>query len=123
MHLKKRLRLADFEARSVALFTTLALAAGLAAAQPGAAVTSPSASPSAASPSAAAPSPAAEAIPPNRWTAVQIEEAFRKTDQDHDGKITRQEATIWTGLSRQFELVDTNKDGNISSAEFDQALK
>lgn len=116
MSLKKRSRVADFEARSVILFSTLVLCAGMAAAQLGPATPAPSA-PSASS--AAAPA----AIPPNRWTMAQIEEAFRKTDHDHDGKITRQEAMIWTGLSRQFELVDTDKDGNISSAEFDEALK
>ncbi|MEO7548385.1 MAG: EF-hand domain-containing protein [Ramlibacter sp.] len=118
MHLKKRLRIANFETRSVALFTALALGAGLAAAQPGAATSSPTPPKS-----QAGSSQTAGAVPPNRWTAAQIEEAFRKTDKDRDGKITRQEATVWTGLSRQFGLVDTNRDGNISSAEFDEALK
>lgn len=121
MSLQKRLRIAsiaNFEAHSVALFTTLALSAGLAVAQ-----SSLTNNTTSAPKSQAGASHASDAIPPNRWTAVQIEEAFRKTDQDRDGKITRQEATIWTGLSRQFELVDTNKDGDISSAEFDEALK
>ncbi|RYF43585.1 MAG: EF-hand domain-containing protein [Comamonadaceae bacterium] len=119
MSLKKRSRVADFEVRSVILFSTLVLGAGLASAQLGPATPTPS---TLSTPSAsAAEIPAA--IPANRWTVAQVDEAFRKTDQDHDGKITRQEATIWTGLSRQFELVDTNKDGNISSAEFDEALK
>ncbi|RYF38931.1 MAG: hypothetical protein EOO25_16070 [Comamonadaceae bacterium] len=99
------------------LFSTLALSAGLAAAQLGPA----SRHPSPALPSAG--TQEATAVPPNRWTVGQIEEAFRKTDQDQDGKITRQEALIWTGLSRQFGLVDTNRYGNISSAEFDEALK
>ena len=119
MHVKKKSLLANFEARSVSLFSTLALSAGLVAAQTGPAMP-PAQTPPANTMGA---SPSSAAIPPNRWTAAQIDEAFKKTDQDHDGKITRQEATIWTGLSRQFELVDTNKDGNISSAEFDEALK
>ena len=118
MHLKKRFRIANFEAHSVALFTTLALSAGLATAQP-----NPASSLPAAPKSPPGTSQANDTIPPNRWTAAQIQDAFRKADQDRDGKISRQEATIWTGLSRQFDLVDTNKDGSISSAEFDEALK
>ncbi len=129
---------ASFEAHSVAMFATLALTGALVAPvqaqtsygnSPGPATSgapaaqAPGAAPM--SPAQAAPTapPATTAVPPNRWTSAQITEAFRKTDADGDGKITRQEATMWSGLSRQFDAIDTNKDGSISSAEFEEALK
>lgn len=66
---------------------------------------------------------AQDTIPPNRWTQLQIDDAFRKTDADHDGRLTRQEASIWSGLSRQFDVVDRDRDGWISRDEFNDALK
>jgi len=57
------------------------------------------------------------------WTVAQIDDAFRMTDSDQNGVISRQEAAIWTGLSRNFEQVDTNRDGVISRAEFEQRLR
>lgn len=109
-----RSRLPDFELRSVALLATLALTAGLATAQ----ATAPA--PAATAQKTAQ---AAESIPANRWTIAQIEDAFRKTDGDNNGAISRQEATMWTGLSRSFDKVDSDHDGVISRAEFDEALK
>jgi len=57
------------------------------------------------------------------WTVAQIDDAFRMTDSDQNGVISRQEAAMWTGLSRNFEQVDTNRDGVISRAEFEQRLR
>jgi hypothetical protein len=95
-----------FESRSVALFTTLVLAAGLSAAQSG------------------SPAPAsADAIPANKWTVAQIADAFRKTDTDGSGSISRQEAAMWSGLVRNFDRLDSNKDGQLSQAEFNEGLK
>lgn len=109
--------LSSFESRSVALFTMLVLTAGLSGAQPGGAPASPALP---AAPAAAAP---ADTIPPNPWTMAQIADAFRKTDADGNGSISRQEAAIWTGLVRNFDRLDTNRDGQLSRAEFDEGLK
>lgn len=57
------------------------------------------------------------------WTIAQIDDAFRMTDSDRNGVISRQEAAIWTGLSRNFDQADTNGDGVISRAEFEQRLR
>lgn len=109
MHLKRR-GLSSFEACSVALFTSLALG--------GAALPARSQTPS--TPSVTATS---AGIPPDRWTPEQLAQAFRRTDDDGDGRLSRQEASVWAGLSRRFDQVDSNKDGSISSAGFDEALK
>lgn len=107
--LSRRRHLRNFDARSVALFTALALTTALSGAQSGAAPASP----------------AGGAIPPNKWTLAQIEDAFRKTDADGDGdgSISRQEASMWAGLARNFDRLDSNKDGRLSRAEFDEGLK
>ena len=130
MHVKRR-RLSNFECGSLALFASLALGGG---AHPARAQTAAPSSSSATSPSAPrggttsfvlGPSrdTAAAAIPPNRWTGEQLAQAFKRTDTNGDGKISRQEAALLPGLARRFDQVDTDKDGSISSAEFDEALK
>jgi hypothetical protein len=104
MHLKRR-GLSNFEACSVALFTSLALG--------GAAL--PARSQTSSTPSVTAttsPARTGAAIPPDRWTPGQLAQAFRRTDDDGDGR-----------LSRRFDQVDSNKDGSISSTGFDEALK
>lgn len=104
----RRRNIRNFEARSVALFAALALTTALSGAQSG---TAPAAS------------CAGDAIPPNKWTLAQIEDAFRKTDTDGDGSISRREASRWTGLARNFDRLDSNQDGRLSRAEFDEGLK
>lgn len=115
MHIKRRRLLPHFETCSVALFVALALCGPLQAR----AQTDTTAS------ATAQVSPAATqgSIPPNSWTARQISEAFREGDKNGDGRLSREEAALWAGLSRRFDQVDTDKDGSISSAEFDEALK
>lgn len=115
MHVKRR-RLPNFETCSVALFATLALGGHFQArAQTPSAPSAPT--------SQSTPAPNNGAIPPNRWTREQLTRAFKRSDTDGDGRLSRQEATMWAGLSSRFDQIDANKDGSISSAEFDEALK
>ena len=110
--------LPHFEAASVALFTLLLLGGALHA--------------HAQTPPAAAPATGADPLTaylqrtadaPEPWALSQISEAFQRTDANRDGVITREEAKIWTGLTRQFDHFDTDRDGKLSNAEFTQALK
>jgi hypothetical protein len=128
----KRQRISDFEARSVALFATLAVGAALAChAFAAHALTAlpapPSMTPSAATVPAAAQkaqlSPVSGATITPRWVAEQIDDAFRRADSDADGRLSRQEAGLWTGLARGFDQIDSDRDGSISSAEFHESLK
>lgn len=115
MHVKRR-RLPNFEACSVALFASLALYGPL----PAKAQTAPS------SPALSATSggPAANpAIPANRWTPEQLRQGFNQLDADADQQLSRKEASTLPGLARRFDQIDANKDGSISSAEFDESLK
>jgi hypothetical protein len=119
MRIRRRV-LPDFESCSVALFALLAVGgAWHARAQTAPAPT--------ARPGVHAPAPqmsaTAAAIPANQWTLDQIDDAFRRTDADRDGVISRNEAKIWNGLTRKFDQVDTNHDGTISRTEFLDALK
>lgn len=112
----RRRALPDFEVRSVALFALLALGGALQAR----AQTAP------APMTTAAPAPiqrTAAAMPPNQVTLDQIAEAFQRTDANGDGLISRDEAKIWNGLTRQFDKVDADRNGTISNAEFLEALK
>jgi hypothetical protein len=137
MHLKRGL--SNFEACSVALFTSLALGAAALPARsqtprptvpatawkalPATTSTVPSVERSATASSRISRGPSGAAIPPNRWTAEQLDEAFKRIDDDGDGRLSREEASVSEGLSRHFDQVDSNKDGSVSSAEFDEALK
>lgn len=135
MHVKRR-RLPNFETCSVALFASMALYGPL----PSRAQTAaPPAARSVLSTSSNVPSPqrsgtststtqlsgasSDQVIPPNRWTPEQLSQAFKKSDVNGDGKLSREEASVWAGLSKHFDEIDRNKDGSISSAEFDEALK
>lgn len=101
MHVK-RIRRFPFDTRSLALFTSLALGSGLAAAQF-------SIGPTPAAPGAT--TPAAQAIG-----------LFHKLDADGNGSISRKEATDSGGfLLRNFDALDTNRDGVLSRAEFDRS--
>jgi hypothetical protein len=89
----------SFNRRSLALFASLAVGSGLAAAQfsVGPAV-----------PAASAPAPAAGKA-----------DSFRKLDADGNGSISRKEAET-AGMSvREFEALDANRDAELSPAEFE----
>ena len=72
--------------------------------------------------SGAASAPAAELPAPPRYAASDLERAFGFMDGDHDGKVSRQEASGFRGVARNFDRADTNQDGFLSREEFDTAM-
>jgi hypothetical protein len=133
MHVKRRRLLPNFEHCSVALFASMALYGPLPATAQAASTTAPrmatpraGAAPSpfaAGAPATQLSAPPSGAIPPNSWTPEQLNDAFKRSDSNGDSRLSREEAAMWSGLSRRFDQIDSNKDGSISSAEFDEALK
>ena len=53
----------------------------------------------------------------------EITEEFMDLDTDHDGYITRKEASKWKYLARVFDKFDTNHDGKLSRQEYEKAVK
>ena len=99
-----RSNLPRFEARSLALFASLALGSTLAAAQ-------------------FSIGPAPLKPEQNVASAQQVATEFKKIDADRNGAISRKEAAPLKGLSRNFDKVDANRDGALSRQEFEQSLK
>ena len=75
------------------------------------------------SPTAPASAAAAEApAPAQRYAASDLERAFGFMDGNHDGKVSRQEASSFRGVAKNFDRADTNQDGFLSREEFDTAM-
>ena len=103
MHMKRSIRF-SFNRRSLALFASLAMGSGLAAAQftvgPGGPIASPGKAP------------------------TQASDKFAKLDTDGNGSISRKEASAAGRLFvGNFDTLDTNRDGMLSRAEFEAASK
>ena len=64
--------------------------------------------------------PAKPAAP--RYAAQDIERAFGFIDSNHDGKISRAEATGFPNVLKYFDVADLNKDNALSRAEFENAM-
>jgi hypothetical protein len=74
---------------------------------------------------ASAPAPAAStpaSAPVAKYSAADLDRAFNFMDGNHDGKVTRDEASNFRGVSRHFDQADTNKDGFLSREEFESAM-
>lgn len=54
--------------------------------------------------------------------AKQVDNVFARLDSDHDGKITKSEASKGPRLSKHFDAIDTNHDGFVTRAELAAAL-
>lgn len=74
------------------------------------------------SPEATAASPAEIPTREPRYAAADLERAFDFMDRNHDGKVSREEASGFRGVSKHFDQADTNKDGFLSREEFDTAM-
>jgi hypothetical protein len=51
-----------------------------------------------------------------------LERAFKFMDKTGDGKVSRDEASNFRGVSKHFDEADVNKDGFLSREEFDNAM-
>ncbi len=79
--------------------------------------------PAPASSSGASEASAAEPpAPAPRYAANDLERAFGFMDGDHDGKVSRQEASGFRGVAKNFDRADSNQDGFLSREEFDTAM-
>lgn len=54
---------------------------------------------------------------------AEVTAAFTKADKNADGKLSREEAAALPAVAANFDRVDGDKDGTISSAEFGKAMK
>lgn len=97
----------------------VAAAAALLATQAQAQTTAP-----AAAASAPAAAPAATPAPPvvTYYDPKDLERAFKFMDKTGDGKVSRDEASNFRGVSKHFDEADVNKDGFLSREEFDNAM-
>lgn len=71
--------------------------------------------------------PAAAASAPAQPTLVyyetkDLERAFKFMDKTGDGKVSRDEASNFRGVSKHFDEADVNKDNFLSREEFDNAM-
>ena len=62
------------------------------------------------------------AATPPRYAAADLKRAFDFMDDNHDGKISRQEASRFRGVAKNFDRADANHDGFLSRDEFGKAM-
>ena len=60
--------------------------------------------------------------PALRYAASDLERAFGFMDGNRDGQVSRQEASGFRGVAKNFDRADTNQDGFLSREEFDTAM-
>jgi hypothetical protein len=105
---------AKFNALSVAIISFASLYASTAYAQ----LTAPSSAAAGtglAAPAAAGPVASAE--------DARYLEAFARADKDADGKLNKTEAENLPAIAQRFDLIDADKDANLSQEEYLNALK
>ncbi|MDB5867753.1 MAG: putative signal transduction protein with EFhand domain [Polaromonas sp.] len=74
-------------------------------------------------PAPAASSAASSAdTPAPRYAAADLERAFGFMDSNRDGKVSREEASGFRGVAKNFDRADTNQDGFLSREEFGAAM-
>lgn len=67
--------------------------------------------------------PAAELpVSAPRYSASMLEKAFNYMDRNHDGKVSREEASGFRGVAKNFDRAATNHDNALSREEFDKAM-
>ena len=73
-------------------------------------------------PSTTANEPQTSAATPPRYAAADLKRAFNFMDGNHDGKVSREEASRFRGVAKNFDRADTNHDGFLSREEFGKAM-
>ena len=73
-------------------------------------------------PAAATADAAAAEMSAPRYSASDLERAFGFMDGNRDGKVSREEASGFRGVAKNFDRADTNQDGFLSREEFDAAM-
>lgn len=111
MNIKRR-RIANFEARSVALIAIWTFGAV-------AAVHAQQTAPAAAERNA----PAAVVGPGATPTNTDTQATFVRADANKDGKVSRAEAERFPAVAQRFDQFDANKDNFLSPEEFDKAIR
>ncbi|MGH8744643.1 MAG: EF-hand domain-containing protein [Burkholderiales bacterium] len=51
------------------------------------------------------------------------EEQFKKADKDHDGTLTKDEAKAMPNVYKNFDAIDTDKDGTVTLEEIHNYMK
>lgn len=76
-----------------------------------------------AEPAAPAATPVATPAPAvAKYDGKDLERAFKFMDKTGDGKVSRDEASNFRGVSKHFDEADLNKDNFLSREEFDNAM-
>jgi hypothetical protein len=113
-------RLTGFDARSVMLFTVLALSGvGALQAQTTAAPSGPQFGPGTPSATSSTHSagPSSAAAPSANHS---VSAAFDRADTNQDGQLSAQEARQLPAIAQRFKALDTDHSGSLSRAEFEK---
>jgi hypothetical protein len=54
---------------------------------------------------------------PGKVTSKDVDEAFARADVNHDNKLDRREAELFTAVAQRFEQLDNNNDNFVSRDE------
>ncbi len=57
-----------------------------------------------------------------KYDSKDLERAFKFMDKTGDGKVSRDEASNFRGVSKHFDEADLNKDNFLSQEEFNNAM-
>ena len=67
--------------------------------------------------------PKADSTAKNKSKHAKGDAAFMKADKDHDGTLDKSEAKAMPRVSKNFDAIDTDKDGTVSLDEIHTYMK
>jgi hypothetical protein len=68
-------------------------------------------------------SPSDQAATPKKGKHDKGAAAFKKADKDHDGTLDQKEAKAMPDVAKNFDAIDTDKDGTVSLEEVHSFMK